>query len=107
MKPSELLRKGAEEIKRRGWTQLYFGSDPNKPHTCQVCAIGGLRAAATGDPFENPRGVSAFSRARMFLLNASGDGSIVDWNDTEGRTEAEVLDLFERAAIAAEAKGLR
>lgn len=102
MKTSELLRKGAEEIKRRGWVRDWFGDDPNKPDTCRVCAIGGLRAAMTGDPFSALGGDPLFVEARGFLVNAIGSNSVVNWNDANGRTEEDVLGLFFKAAELAE-----
>jgi hypothetical protein len=103
MRASELLRKGAEEIERRGWTRDWFGDDPDKPDTCRVCAIGGLRAAMTGDPFTSKVGDPLFGEAREFLLRAIGNGrSVVNWNDANGRTQADVLGLFSQAAALAE-----
>lgn len=102
MKASELLHKGAEEIKRRGWVRDWFGDDPDKPDTCRVCAIGGLRAAMTGDPFTSPTADPLFRSARRFLILATGTKSVVNWNDENGRTEADVLGLFSRAAELAE-----
>lgn len=105
MKPSELLRNGADEIRRRGWTQQWFGSDSDRPETCAVCAIGGLRAASFGDPFKVPRDDATFDTARRYLVDATGVGSVVNWNDQEGRQVSEVFALFERAAASAEAAG--
>jgi hypothetical protein len=102
MRPSELLHKGAEEIKRRGWTRDWFGDDPDKPDTCRVCAIGGLRAAMTGDPFISKINDPLFAEAREFLIRATGTRSVVNWNDANGRTEVDVLGLFSKAAELAE-----
>jgi hypothetical protein len=102
MKTSELLRKGAEEIKRRGWTRDWFGDDPAKPSTCRVCAIGGLRAAMTGDPFVSMLSEPLFAQARQFLILATGTSSVVNWNDANGRTEADVVGLFAKAVALAE-----
>lgn len=102
MRASELLRKGAEEIKRRGWMRDWFGDDANKPDTCRVCAIGALRAAVTGDPFDPPTGDPLFREARQFLIQAVGEPSVVNWNDDPGRTEADVLGLFSKAIALAE-----
>jgi hypothetical protein len=102
MKPSELLRKGAEEIERRGWTRDWFGDDLDNPSTCRVCAIGGLRAAMTGDPFESKIEDPLFGEAREFLIRATGGNSVVNWNDANGRTKADVLGLFSKAVELAE-----
>lgn len=105
MKPSELLLKGAEEIKRRGWVRDWFGADPDEPATCAVCAIGGLRAAMTGDPFIVLGNDPLFGEARAFLIDAIPGNSVVNWNDANGRTEADVLAAFSKAAALAEVAG--
>lgn len=100
MKTSELLRKAADEIRRRGWWQGAMGSDRNDTENCRVCADGAMNAASTGSPWGFcsmvPRDV--FKEANRIF-------SIWDFNDTVGRTKEEVLEAFERAALAAEADG--
>lgn len=105
MKPSELLHKGAEEIKRRGWVRDWFGADPDEPDTCAVCAVGALRAAMTGDPFVSDITDPVFGEARGWLLEAIGGNSIVNWNDSSARSAAEVLGKLTYAAELAEADG--
>ncbi len=58
-----------------------------------------------GDPFIRPTDDDAFEAARGYLIAETGIGSVVNWNDEEGRDVSEVLALFERAAVSAEAKG--
>lgn len=106
MKPSELLRNGAEEIKRRGWTRDWFGDDVDRPENCRVCAIGGLRAAITGDPFQSSTNNPLFMESRWFLIQQTGPHQgVVSWNDANGRTQGDVVELFEKAAVSAEAAG--
>lgn len=111
----QALRGGLEQV-RRGWTQGTYrnGSD-------DVCAIGGLYAAISlgcGAFLYGPR-----DRAAAVLTAVIRDqypewwaGSpcaherepdmtavVIEWNDHDGRTQAEVVAVFEKA-IAQEAE---
>lgn len=106
MKTSELLRKAADEIRRRGWYQGDYGSDLGDEgfRTCRVCSLGAVNAVAhNGDPWVYPRlkGTTHF-RAVEILEGAVG-GTLPQWNDDPERTIEEVLDVFSRAAEKAEA----
>lgn len=107
MKTSELLRKAAGEIRRRGWIQNHLG-ESSDVENCAVCAIGAVNAAACGSPF---MGLGPGERAPLDILetlleeDCSGYVWIANYNDAPGRTVDDVLDLFERAAVRAEADG--
>lgn len=112
MKTSELLRKAADEIRRRGWHQGTYAAEGGTLESCAVCSLGAISAAALGSPvaFADDRSTPATDRAILRLAQAvAGPRAYglhtVDWNDAEGRTVEEVLDAFERAAVAAEGEG--
>lgn len=105
LRASELLRKAADEIRRRGWHQGDYGSDYSVPETCAVCSVGAISAATSGSPWL-PTSTSG-NQALCILTDAINLEDVVPWNDAEGRTVEEVLDAFERAAVAAEGEGGR
>lgn len=113
MKTSEVLDLAADEIQRRGWLQAAEanaagftawggGAGSNKP----VCLEGGIMAAmgiAIGDDDIPPAG---FSKCPAYLavhdyLNLTGSTMVFHWNDTDGRTAEEVIEVL-RAAAAVE-----
>lgn len=98
LKTSELLRKAADEIRRRGWHQGWYGSSAADPMNCSVCAAGAIVAAELGDPYE--MFTADYHKARGYLWRIVGGVSV--WNDDPRRTVEEVLDVFEKAAVAAE-----
>jgi hypothetical protein len=103
MKTSEVLRKAADEIRRRGWHQGHYGSDSSDPDSCAVCALGAIHAADRDDPWEDS---SDLSFAAASALSSVLDGEYVDvWNDNPERTVEEVLEAFEEAAQKAEQDG--
>lgn len=107
MKTSELLRKAADEIRRRGWYQGDYGSDLSDEgaFTCAVCALGAVNAAAhNGDPWSGMIFSHTQRAGAVFALEAVVGTTVPFWNDSPGRTVEEVLDVFERAALAAEAE---
>lgn len=101
MKTSELLRKAADEIRRRGWHQGDYGSDYSVPESCAVCSYGALYAARNGNPWLT-RGTAEAAIALYRATRTDAPTGVVDWNDTKGRTVEEVLDAFNRAAELAE-----
>lgn len=114
MKTSELLRKAADEIRRRGWFQGAYGDvDPDgetpldeQMKTCRVCAWGAVRSAANGSPYGWEHDTATpVDRSILALTGVIPIPSVPDWNDAPGRTVEEVLDAFERAAQAAETAG--
>jgi hypothetical protein len=96
MKTSEVLRKAADEIRRRGWHQ----GDYKNEATGAVCAYGALNIAESGSPYS---GGQSF-RSRGYLLRVVKPRlGLATWNDDPRRTKDEVLENFEEAAVAAEA----
>lgn len=106
LKTSELLRKAADEIRRRGWYQGDYGSDVSNFSTCAVCSMGAVRAvlSPTGDAWGGTRTYSRLKaeRAACTLVELAVGEILPNWNDAPGRTVEEVLDVFEKAAVAAE-----
>ena len=82
---SGVLSEAAELIRRHGWVQRKSGSIGEG-----FCLIGAV-INVTRDKHQ-------CFLANEALIRASGTISIVTWNDTEGRTKEEVLELLERAA---------
>jgi hypothetical protein len=88
---AEVLEATADRIERLGWTHGPFIAE----HTDKCCII-------TGAPFATQR-----SAAFKFLAKwLGGDpdspaGFLIDWNDTPGRTQEEVLTALRAAAQAA------
>lgn len=106
MKTSEVLRKAADEIRRRGWCQGEFMPPDANPDDCPVCAWGAVNVAENDDPREwyVKDGPGEESAALEYLQKAYRDEfrSVPAWNDDPERTVEEVLDAFTRAAEAAE-----
>ena len=103
MKTSEILRKAADEIRRRGWYQGANGSSDRDRENCPVCAMGAIRATLSGG---DPWGRVDFRWESLLVdavaVAATASDSLHGWNDDPERTVEEVLDAFERAAQAAE-----
>jgi hypothetical protein len=84
----------ARALVERGWTQGEYARHKNgrpigpaEPNAVCWCATGAIMA--TGKSL-------AADLAVYHLGDALGD-SVLRWNDTPGRTQAEVLALFDRA----------
>ena len=96
------VRKALEDARalvKKGWAQDYnamaLGSavcDPRSKAAARWCANGAL-VAATGDA-DSPICSMAYDVLRAA---AETDGSLSAWNDAPGRTQAEVLALFDKA----------
>ena len=81
---SEVLEQAAELIRRHGWVQRKYGTTGEG-----YCIIGAIIAVP-----KHESGYPAIEALREEL----GGQSVMLWNDTEGRTKEEVLELLERAA---------
>lgn len=92
MTPAALLRAAAANIHPETWCQhVYRTSDE------RGCALWHIEQAGIGIP----RGaVKAATRA---LFMAIPGRSLTDWNDAEGRTSFDVVELFEAVAAQLEA----
>lgn len=99
MTQTELLTE-ARALIAQGWTQHYTARDAagdpvptNKQEACSFCAVGALMAVGRPQDFE------ASLHAAAVLLAALPEPftSIVDFNDAKGRTQDEVLALFDLA----------
>lgn len=62
--------------------------------TCKVCAIGAIRAAATGSPLGYAPAVQELELVAKLRVGAW----LGTWNDDPDRTEVEVLALFDDIA---------
>lgn len=96
MTPSTLLRTAAANITDETWCQGAYEESSGR-----CCAVGHLDKAvlAAGKPFA----CEARWDADDALMGATG-GDIEDWNDTPGRTAADVRALFLRVADELEAE---
>ncbi len=100
MKASEVLRKAKELIGTpERWTQGVsaknadgWGVESTDSSAVCFCSQGAIRA--TNAP-------SRYAAYRMFR-DANGLSGIVGFNDTEGRTHAEVMAAFDKAIAFAE-----
>lgn len=95
MSAEEVLRRAARLVER-GWVQDEFARDergnvvnPESPAACEWCAMGALMRAAAED--------AAPDEARVSCLPYLPSG-LVRWNDAEGRTQADAVEMFTEAA---------
>lgn len=99
--------RDARGLIAKGWTQGEFSRDANgdycpmsDPAAACFCAMGAVyRVTLSEDGIPIPIHNDVYA----LLCDAVG-GSVVDWNDRRGRTQAEVLAVFDRAIAAAEAR---
>jgi hypothetical protein len=104
MKPSEILRSAAELLEPDGrWCQGDLAlnkngnlADARSAAACQWCMAGALVASGSGNDF---------SAEDKYLDQAVGTGDYVDWNDSPGRQQVEVVAALRKAADLAEAEG--
>lgn len=97
----EVLTDARDLISEHGWVQMKLGSRGGG-----FCIAGALvhatelqclRQKQEGDRFVRNRLGDSFKHIARVL---DGD-NIIDWNDAEGRTQEEVLELLELAIEAA------
>lgn len=109
----ELLRTARGKL-AAGWTQGCFAKDatgaqvnPEASEATCWCAVGAVRASM--GPAYRIAMIDGRAHAELYEAIASvgavdsGD-AIVEFNDKAGRTQVEVLDLFDRAIAAVEAR---
>lgn len=107
MKISEILFKAADLIEPEGaWCQGPFAIDENGEEIFSsehwsaaksLCAAGALTVAAGGYTARR-------SAARLHIERVIGD-HLVDFNEAEGRTQAEVVAKLREAATKAQEQG--
>lgn len=98
----EVLEAARKKIKQ-GWCQgsgakSAFGSvvSFNSVHASRWCAAAAIDISCDYTP-------GAFTRAREIMVSMLGVDNLAAWNDTPGRTQAEVLAAFDRAIGLAKA----
>ena len=118
MKPSEILKAGLELFGPSGehWTQNEYAKDANGSRTDRTalatcfCGFGAIRMAAFSSILI-PYGLKSrdeFNRAQYLLNRVVDDGGAghdwfwINWQDTAGRTFAEVRAKFLEAIALAE-----
>lgn len=101
----EVLRK-ARELVAAGWTQGHYALDADgkvtedsSPTACKFCMAGALFRVT------NSQADEVWREARRALKAAIGD-TLVSFNDAPKRTQDEVVDAFDRAIAAEEAKAV-
>lgn len=79
----------------KGWTQGALARDelgaevwPRHPAASCWCLLGAIRRVALGD--------TEAEEARQMVFDQLGSVAIATWNDTPGRTQAEVLAVLDR-----------
>lgn len=88
----------ARALVEQGWTQRAWARDRfgnagmwDEPTACEWCLVGALASAGFG---------SGYNSAWKILRELTGD-PLSAFNDAPGRTQAEVLDLLDRAIARA------
>lgn len=91
---ADVLRHAARYIEEHGWCCDTYAEDDGR-----VCGWGALNAVINGDPFdddESPSWIAANDAVAGLV------GSLPDYNDTPGRTAAEVIAALRAAAEASD-----
>lgn len=84
-----------KELLERGWCQGQFGNQEG-----QVCLMGSLTRNKS-IPFEE-----IDSNAVVAAFHAVLNGGVVAFNDTQGRTFNEIMDLLDQAIYNEKEKGI-
>lgn len=92
-----VLRK-AKELVVANWGQGSGAMGPTDGH-CVLTALGTASAGQFGQPLwaEHLRDATASVKDILEAPDGAGCSSIAGWNDTPGRTQAEVVALFDQA----------
>lgn len=96
---ADLLDGAADVITEWGWCQNRLTDAVGR-----VCVVGAMTAAARNDAL---RLGLAYGEASAALRSIIGRGDIVRWNNTPGRTAAEVVQAFRDAAVKARPDAMR
>ena len=105
---ADVLERAADYIDEHGWCQERYTTDGVK-----CCAAGAINMVTTGDP--GITRVNEYHIARYVALETLGDvieendgwGSVSEWNDHPGRTQAEVVAKLREVAAAERAKAAK
>ena len=100
MSPQEILLAAADVIQQRG---LYKGGwyfDPSRYQSeARVCTIGAISVAKEGLPQADVRYRRKRDPIIKRIMRVLGPNtSILDWNDEDGRTQDEVIQMLHDAA---------
>lgn len=123
MKPSEALDKAVEVIERDGWTQNVYYLEPQltlddyeenirrdeeAKRSAPCCQQGAIVRALTG----TWKSINEMSKPDREIIRATSaycrqltDAHPIEWNDAEGRTKEEVVEMLKAAQALAEADG--
>lgn len=99
------ILKRARALVERGWCQGTYSRDErgvaslSKSQDCSWCSVGALDTAAGSD---SDKYLAAYDELAT-AITPGGDVGVVKWNDAPGRTQAEVLAMFDRAIASLEA----
>jgi hypothetical protein len=86
------LLDAANIIRKRGWCQGHY-----QGHNESVCIVGAIHIASSGSIHKSC--LDRINEVVISKLTARLDGrSPIAWNDKQGRTKDEVLDLLESVA---------
>jgi hypothetical protein len=101
----EALLAAAEEIEQRGWYQgnWYSGSSEYahlQPPWCPKCVQGALCQAVTGwpVPIVDAAGFDLYIASLLVLEQVLGVSELGSWNDSEARTQDQVVAALRTAA---------
>lgn len=99
------LERAKKHIER-GWCQKAYAVDahgaPTLNHFPEArcwCAVGALRRACSEFGLDALDSTPAIKQLAQHIESeeVSDTDAVLEWNDVEGRTQQEVLDLFDRA----------
>jgi hypothetical protein len=88
-----------------GWTQEFLARDAQGNTRCSYaeatcfCSWGAILAAA--DELDASHSVECVAE-KLFESTYPEDWGLIDWNDSPGRTQAEVVAAFDHAIVLAE-----
>ena len=90
------LKEAQALLRRDGWQQGQWGPVP--PEECGSRCVAGALQAVAGGPMRLDLEVRYHLQRTILLDCPPGDDMLylTAWNDTPGRTEAEVHDLIDR-----------
>lgn len=105
---AQVYRRAASVIGFRGWNQgSYYDAHAYAAGTpiddCAVCLVGAVNVAVKGAPDDSVGAQPFIDFLGEVLEGRVGHPVVSFWNDDDGRTVDEVLELLEVAALRAEA----